>query len=57
MKKGDFVDIGLKNISGLPKLLVVRSIHKDGTVTLEDLFGKYYGRVDKSQLKGKVEDE
>lgn len=51
IKKGDLVDIGLKNISGLSKLLVVRTIHKDNTITLEDLFGRYYGRIERDLIK------
>ena len=49
IKKGDFVDIGI-TICGLPKLLVVRTVHRDNTVTLED-FGKYYGRINRNSIK------
>ena len=50
IKKGDFVDIGIK-ICGLPKILVVRTVHRDNTVTLENSFGEYYKRVDYNIIK------
>ena len=55
LKKGDLVDIELKNISGLKKLLLVRTVHRDNTITLEDLFGRYYGRINYNLIH-KVDD-
>lgn len=44
IKKGDCVDIGVR-YNGMIHWLYVRTVHKDRTITLEDIKGCFYSRI------------
>ena len=55
IKKGDCVDIGVR-YNGMIRWLYVRTVHKDGTITLEDIKGCFYSRISSEEIKQTVND-
>ena len=50
VKKGDCVDIGIR-YNGMIHWLYVRTVHKDKTVTLENIRGLFYDRISIKEIK------
>ena len=55
IKKGDCVDIGIRH-NGTIYWLYVRTVHKNKTVTLEDIKGLFYDRISIEEIKQTAEE-